>query len=102
MKVRNEIKEEGVRGAIQDHGGNMKPTIKRFNDGSRARIYPDGTYSLILPDSTNPKGKETTEAAATLKVDQLHVEWVYSRYQLGRHSSHGYLIPIRDHQTSTW
>lgn len=70
-------------------------TIKRFADGSQAKMFTDGTWRLSLPDGTNPKGHEADADAALAAVEKAHTAFVLQCWEQGRHTPHGFLVPVR-------
>ncbi len=73
----------------------MKRSIKRFADGSQAKMFTDGTWRLSLPDGSHPNGQEANEVAALAAVENAHTEFVLRCWEEGRHTPHGFLVPVR-------
>lgn len=73
----------------------MKSIVKRFSDGSRAKICPDGSWFFTLANNKKLHGQETDEAAALAVIEKHYVDFVMACWMNGRHTREGFLVPIR-------
>lgn len=69
----------------------MRATIKRFADGSYAKVHEDGSWQLKLANSKKLLGRENDASEALAMIEQLHQEFVNDCWSKGVLKSGGRL-----------
>lgn len=74
----------------------MTIDIKRWSDGSYAKVGSDGSWALKLANAKVIRGRESDPPEAFAMVEQLHNDYVLQRWSKGVLRANGLLeVPLR-------
>lgn len=67
----------------------MRPVIKRFPDGTYAKVFVDGSWFLRLANGKHVRGREHDAPEAHAVATKIHTEFVMQAWATGRFKAGG-------------